>query len=86
MYFDVLKRGILVGSKTGGSTGQPLSFAMPGGGSARICVKRDSYPDGKEFVEFGIVPDVEVYMTVADLRSGRDPVLDSAVQQLTKRQ
>jgi len=84
MTFDVAKRGILVGSPTGGSTGQPMSFALPGGGTARICVKRDTYPDGREFVGKGIAPDVAVAMTVEDLRAGRDPVLDRAVAELQK--
>jgi C-terminal processing protease CtpA/Prc len=84
MSFDAMKRGILVGSKTAGSTGQPLTFALPGGGSARICVKRDTYPDGREFVGQGIAPQVEVAATMEDIRSGRDPVLDRAVAELTK--
>ena len=83
MSFDVAKRGILVGSSTAGSTGQPLSFAMPGGGTARICAKRDMYPDGREFVGRGIAPDIAVSMTAADLRAGKDPTLDRAVLELS---
>ena len=84
MSFDVAKRGILVGTATAGSTGQPMQFALPGGGTARICVKRDTYPDGREFVGKGIAPNVEVSMTAQDLRAGRDPVLDRAVAELSK--
>jgi carboxyl-terminal processing protease len=43
-----LKRGALVGEPTDGSTGQPLTFAVPGGIMARVCTKRDAYPDGTE--------------------------------------
>jgi hypothetical protein len=42
--FDAMQRGRIVGEATGGSTGQPLLFDLPGGGKARICTKRDSYP------------------------------------------
>ena len=35
--FRVMSRGIIVGERSGGSTGQPLFFALPGGGSARVC-------------------------------------------------
>ena len=84
MAFDAARRGILVGSTTAGSTGQPMSFSLPGGGSARICVKRDTYPDGREFVGRGIAPAIEVTMTAEDLRAGRDPVLDRAVAELAK--
>lgn len=85
MAFDALKRGILVGQRTGGSTGMPMSFDLPGGGSARICVKWDSYPDGREFVGKGISPDVEVAPSVADIRHGRDPVIARAAELLRAR-
>jgi carboxyl-terminal processing protease len=58
--FDFMKRGKLVGIATGGSTGQPVPFELPGGGSARVCGKHDSYPDGKEFVGVGVIPDLIV--------------------------
>lgn len=82
--FDVMKRGLLIGAATGGSTGQPLMFDLPGGGTARICVKRDSYPDGREFVGKGIAPDIVAAPTVGDIRAGRDPVLQQAVAALRR--
>ena len=78
--FDAMGRGVLVGEPTGGSTGQPLSFALPGGGSARVRVKHDAYPDGTEFIGVGVRPDVAVRPTLADLRAGRDPALEAAVE------
>lgn len=80
--FDAMKRGMLVGQRTAGSTGQPLVFDLPGGGTARICVKRDSYPDGSAFVGIGIPPQIEVEPTVVDIRAGRDPVIAAAVNAL----
>ena len=77
--FDAMRRGRIVGEPTGGSTGQPLLFDLPGGGNARVCTKRDAYPDGREFVGVGIRPQVAVSPTVADFRAGRDTVLDAAV-------
>jgi carboxyl-terminal processing protease len=77
--FRVMKRGIIVGEPTGGSTGQPLFMDLPGGGKGRICVKRDVYPDGKAFVGKGVLPDVEAHQTVAGLRAGQDPVLERAL-------
>lgn len=75
-------RGKTVGEPTGGSTGQPLFFSLPGGGSARICTKRDTFPDGSEWVGKGIEPDVVVRPTIASIRGGQDPVLDAAVKLL----
>jgi len=83
MSFDNLKRGLLIGSPTAGSTGQPMTLRLPGGGTARICVKRDTYPDGREFVGVGIAPQKRVDLTVDDLRSGRDPVLERAILELS---
>jgi C-terminal processing protease CtpA/Prc len=83
--FDAMKRGVIVGEPTGGSTGQPLSFALPGGGSARVCTKGDSYADGRQFVGAGIQPDILVREPAADIRAGRDTVLEAALAELRKR-
>lgn len=58
--FDVVPGGIIVGEPTAGSTGQPLYFDLPGGGSARVCTKHDRYPDGREFVGVGVKPGIDV--------------------------
>ncbi len=80
--FETMRRGLIVGEASGGSTGQPLFFTLPGGGSARICTKRDSFPDGREFVGVGIQPHKPVTPTIADLRAGKDTVLDAALKEL----
>ena len=77
--FDAMHRGRIVGEPTGGSTGQPLIFDLPGGGTARVCTKRDAYPDGRDFVGVGIQPQLRAAPTVADLRAGRDTVLEAAL-------
>ncbi|MBD1395475.1 S41 family peptidase [Mucilaginibacter glaciei] len=82
--FDYMKRGKLIGTATGGSTGQPVPFNLPGGGSARVCGKRDTYPDGKEFVGVGIMPDIVVKKTIKDLQSGKDAAKEKALEILNK--
>lgn len=77
--FDSMKRGTIIGEPTGGSTGQPLIFDLPGGGYARVCSKHDRYPDGKEFVGVGVQPNVVVHPNIADFRAGRDTVLLAAL-------
>jgi C-terminal processing protease CtpA/Prc len=79
-------RGATIGSATGGSTGQPLFFTLPGGGSARVCTKRDTFADGREWVGLGIQPDIEVRPEVADVIAGRDPVVERALTYLKERQ
>jgi len=82
IYADNQKHMIKMGEKTYGSTGQPLSFDLPGGGSARVCTKKDTYPDGREFVGFGIKPDIEVKQTLNDFIQNKDRGLDRAIEYL----
>lgn len=74
----------VIGMHTFGSTGQPLPIELPGGGSARICTKRDTYADGTDFVGIGIVPDFEIISTVDDLLYGKDSALEEALEILQK--
>lgn len=82
--FNSLKRGVTMGEATGGSTGQPLMIQLPGGGGARICIKRDLTADGRDFVGIGLQPDVVASQTVAALRSSRDAVLEQAMLALAQ--
>jgi carboxyl-terminal processing protease len=74
------KRGTIIGEPSGGSTGQPLFFKLPGGGSARVCTKRDTFPDGREWVGKGIDPEIVVRPLFSDVRAGRDTVLEKALE------
>jgi len=76
---DKQKQMIKIGENSFGSTGQPFLFDLPGGGSARVCTKKDTYPDGREFVGYGIKPDIEIKPTVTDLIKNNDPVLNRAL-------
>ena len=77
-------RATLVGEKTAGTTGQPLMIKLPHNGKARICTKRDTYPDGREFVGVGVIPDVEIHPTQKSIAAERDVVLEKAIEILTK--
>jgi len=79
------KRAIIVGERTAGTTGQPLRIELPGDGGARICTKRDTYPDGREFVGVGVIPDVEVHPTRDSLVSAEDLVLQKGIEVLRAR-
>ncbi|MBX9603885.1 MAG: hypothetical protein K2X35_22955 [Bryobacteraceae bacterium] len=73
-------RGKIIGEPSGGSTGQPLPFDLPGGGSARVCTKKDTFPDGSEWVGKGIDPDILVRPALADVQRGSDTVLERALE------
>jgi C-terminal processing protease CtpA/Prc len=76
---------VFVGGPSAGSTGQPLAFKIPGGAWVGITSKRDTMPDGTEFVGIGVMPDITVEQTVAGFRAGRDPVLERALEVLEDR-
>lgn len=80
--FDSMKRGKIIGEATGGSTGQPLRFSLPGSLMARVCSKRDLYPDGKVFVGVGVQPDIKISPKATDIISGKDTVLEEALEYL----
>jgi C-terminal processing protease CtpA/Prc len=84
IYADGQKHMTKIGQRTFGSTGQPFLFDMPGGGSARVCTKKDTYPDGREFVGYGIKPDIEVVPGLQDYIKGNDPALTRALDYLKK--
>ena len=84
IYADKVPHFTKVGQPTYGSTGQPLFFDLPGGGSARVCTKRDTYPDGRDFVGVGVQPDVKAENTVEDFIAGRDRMLEIGIEVLKK--
>ena len=83
--FKNMKRGIVIGEPSGGSTGQPVFFTLPGGGVGYVCSKRDFFSDGTEFVGVGIQPDIVVRPTAKSIATGKDDVLEAAIKHLQKR-
>ena len=78
--FKTSGRGVLIGEATNGSSGQPYYFDFGNGMSFRVSSKRYYLPDGGPFEGVGIRPDVEVLPSLADLKAGRDPVFDKAIE------
>jgi C-terminal processing protease CtpA/Prc len=67
--FRNMGRGLIIGTPSAGSTGNSIRFDLPRGGKLQICTKKDTYPDGTEFVGVGIIPDIEVNETVSSYLS-----------------
>lgn len=82
--FKPTKRGLIIGEPSGGSTGQPLVISLPGGGTARICSKHDTFADGTEFIGIGVIADILVSPKVTDFTEGKDAVLERAVEEIRK--
>jgi len=82
IFADNQKHMIKIGENSHGSTGEPLMFELPGGGFALVCTKKNTYPDGREFVGIGVKPDIEVKPTLNDFIQNNDPVLNRALNYL----
>lgn len=82
MQFDAIHRGKIIGQPTAGTTGQPIFSTLPGGGTFRVCVRKDSYPDGKEFLGIGIQPAIAVPDNAERFRRGEDVILQKALEHL----
>lgn len=76
---------IRIGEPTYGSTGQPFIFELPNGGVGRVCTKKDTYPNGKEFVGHGIQPDIEIKKTLSDYLENKDLILEKAIDYLKEK-
>lgn len=77
--FLAIKRGKFIGNKTAGSTGSPLMFNILNGGLVLICTKKDVFPDGTEFVGYGIKPDITIELKIEDIKRGVDKILNAAI-------
>ena len=64
IIFKSMKRGVIIGTKTGGSTGNGVRINLiPDVCYANICSKHDVGADGTDFVGKGIEPTLEVKET-----------------------
>jgi len=80
--FDAMHRGITVGEATAGSTGQPIFFQLPGGGSARVCTRNDRAFDGTVFEGVGLRPTILASPTLESIRRKKDIALERAAAAL----
>lgn len=71
---------VVVGSQTAGADGDVAWALLPGGLYTAISGLGVFYPDKTPTQRVGIVPDVVVKPTIADIRVGRDAVLEKAIR------
>lgn len=78
VLFKNAKRGVVMGTPTGGSTGNPIMIDLGWGYYGRICTRHERLADGTEFIGVGIQPDIIVEET-DDIIFGNDNVLKRAL-------
>lgn len=77
---DSAKVGTFIGEKTAGSSGNSIYINLPGGIYGQVCSMIDLYPDNREFVGYGINPNINVSKTVDDILEIKDSPLDIAIE------
>jgi len=78
-------KAIIVGLKTFGKGSVQTLENLQDGSSVKITVAKWLTPKGNNINEQGIVPDVEVDLTIDDYNKGKDPQMDKAVEILSKK-
>lgn len=73
-------RATIVGDRTYGSSGQPITRKISDDISYRVSAKRMFFGDGSPFEGVGIEPDVKVVPTLQQIRENADPVLIKALE------
>lgn len=77
-----LPNSIVVGSTTAGAIGNVSRVPLPNGSHVFFTGLRVLDNTGEDVQHKGIVPDIYIKPTVADLQSGRDVVIDTAIEWL----
>ena len=76
-YMSVLPLVTIVGDRTGGGGGMPMSSQLPNGWIVRYSAV-PSYDSQGNDIEFGISPDVPAALQPADISRGYDTIIETA--------
>jgi len=80
MALQTAENATIIGSQTAGADGTPSLITFPGNYKTFMTGTGIYYPDGKETQRIGIIPDIEVKPTIAGIKSGKDEVLEKAIE------
>lgn len=85
-YLSILqhnKLATLVGQPTAGANGNVIQTYLPGDIKVSWTGMLARNPDKSRFFGVGVIPDVIVEKTVDDIKNGRDPELEKAIELLS---
>jgi C-terminal processing protease CtpA/Prc len=80
MALQSIEGAVTVGRQTSGADGDVADFTLFDDKTTWLTMRGIYYPDGRETQRIGIVPDVEVPLTLEDIRTGRDAILQKAIE------
>jgi len=73
----------LMGDQTGGGGGLPINNELPNGWQFRFSSTRTIDANGNN-IEFGVKPDIEVSLDSSDIASGKDKMIEEAINFIKK--
>jgi hypothetical protein len=78
-FMSLLPNVTLVGDKTGGGGGIPISSDLPNGWQYRFSATYQTLPDGTQ-IEHGIAPDVEATTGAQNELEGKDAIIEKGIE------
>lgn len=82
LALNSVEGSIIIGSTTAGTDGNVSEIVLPGNLKTLISGVGIYYSDGRETQRIGIVPDIVVKPTIEGIKSGKDEILEKAIQYL----
>jgi len=83
-FFEAATDVTFIGSPTSGANGDVTFFYIPGDISIRMTGQSVRHADGRQLQRVGILPDIEITSTIEGIRSGKDEVLERAIEYVEK--
>jgi carboxyl-terminal processing protease len=74
----------LLGEKSFGKGSVQQLFDLPGGSAVKVTIAKWITPSGKNLNHDGLNPDIEVKLTEDNIKDGKDPQIQKALEEVTK--
>lgn len=84
LMFRAGQHTTIIGSQTAGADGTISAVYLPGGLRTWFSGAGVYLPDGGELQRVGVVPDIEVKLTIEGIWKGRDELIDKAIEIIEK--
>lgn len=84
LFLEAAANATFIGSPTNGANGDVTQMVLPGGIGVSFSGHDVRHADGRQLQRLGIQPHIKIEPTIEGVRSGRDEVLEKAIEFLKK--